>query len=113
MLPKANRLKKTRDIERVFKNGKSQKEGFLLLKFVKNGLNVSRFAFVVGQKISKKAVVRNRIKRRIRDAAKKEILEVRPGFDGAWLALRNPETEEIKSIKSIVKKLLKKSGICS
>ena len=110
MLPKKNRLRKTRDIEKVFKNGKTCKDGFLFLKFFKNSLPASRFAFVVGQKISKKATTRNRIKRSIRKAISNQMLNIKPGFDGVWVVLKNPD--DLKSTETVVKKILQKAGIC-
>jgi ribonuclease P protein component len=112
VLPKINRLRKTRDIERVFKNGKAYREGFLFFKLLKNDLTVSRFAFAIGQKISKKATTRNRIKRTIREVAKKELPNIKPGFDGVLLALKGLETKNSKEIEDTVQQLLRKSGIC-
>lgn len=68
MLPKVNRLKKNKDFERVFKKGRLLKEDFLILKTIPNDLKNSRFGFIVSQKVSKKAVLRNKIKRWLRVA---------------------------------------------
>src|SRR5205807_729859 len=66
VLPSINRLTKKKDFESVFKKGGSVKSGFLLCKMAKNHLPQSRFGFVVSKKISNKAVVRNKVKRRLR-----------------------------------------------
>ena len=68
MLPKINCLKKNKEFERVFKKGQSFKEDFLILKAVPNNLKDSRFGFIVSSKVSKKAVIRNKIKRWLRAA---------------------------------------------
>ena len=68
MLPKTNRLTKKKDFENVFKKGKGIKGDFLILRFVGNKTKTCRFGIVVSKKISKKATVRNKIKRRIRAA---------------------------------------------
>lgn len=47
----------------------------------KNGLSVSRFAVVVGTKVSKKAVDRNRIRRQYREILRLMMNDVKPGFD--------------------------------
>lgn len=48
----------------LFKNGtKTFKNSVFLLRFVENGDFKSRFAFSVSKKISKDAVVRNRLRR--------------------------------------------------
>jgi len=112
VLPKTNRLKKTKDIELVFKKGKTYKEGCLFFKVFKKGLPVSRFCFIASQKVSKKAAVRNRIKRRMREAIRKELPNIKPGFDGAWLALKGLETKNSKETAEAIKKILRQSGIC-
>jgi len=68
MLPRSNRLKKNKDFERVFKEGRLFGEDFLILKTVPNGLKNSRFGFIVSLKVSKKAVLRNKIKRWLKAA---------------------------------------------
>lgn len=109
MLPKQNRLKKKTDFNRVFEKGKGVKVDSLLLKFVKNGLETSRFGFVAGLKISKKAVLRNKLKRRLRAAVRKKIPEIRPGFDGVWVALKGLETKNSKEIEAAVQEILQKT----
>lgn len=64
MLPKARRIYLKRDFEHIFKQGGSLQGKLFRFKFLKNNLKHSRFAVVVSSKVSKKAVVRNRIRRR-------------------------------------------------
>lgn len=112
MLPSKNRLNKTKDIERVFKKGETHREGFLFLKLAENGLTLSRFAFVVGQKVSKKAVLRNKIKRRMREAVKKQLPNIKPGFDGVWVALKGLENENLVETEAAIKEALRKAEVC-
>ena len=65
MLKKINRLKKKKDFEKVLRGGKGFKEDFLLFKTIKNNLKTSRFGFIISQKVSKKATVRNKLKRKL------------------------------------------------
>jgi len=51
MLKKENRLKKKKDFEKVFKEGKSFKNNFLIVKINENNLNFPRFGFVVSKKV--------------------------------------------------------------
>ncbi len=69
MLAREFRLSKTLDIRRVFQRGSSCASPFFSIKFLRNPSPTSgfRFAVIVPNKISKKAVVRNRIKRRLRE----------------------------------------------
>jgi len=81
MLAFKNRLKKQKDFERVFKDGEGFKQGFLYLKVIKNGLQSTRFGFVVSKKFSKKAVDRNKAKRVIREIIKNNLSEIKSGLD--------------------------------
>ncbi len=81
MLPKINRLTKERDFNQIHKFGIFVGENFLAIKFKKNNLDISRFGFLVGTKISKKAVQRNLIKRRLRESVKSKLNKIKPGYD--------------------------------
>src|SRR3989344_3151836 len=70
-LPKKNRLEKKEDFSRVFKSGIFLRESFLGVKFLKNNAQQNRFGVVVSGKVSKKAVTRNIIKRRVLGILKK------------------------------------------
>lgn len=54
---------------------------FLNIKANRNNFLESRFGFVVGSNISKKAVSRNLIKRRLRTAMEKNLSVIKKGFD--------------------------------
>jgi ribonuclease P protein component len=112
MLSQKNRIQKKDDIERIFKKGKGFKEGFLLLKTLKNDLSASRFGFVVSKKISKKANIRNKIKRRLREIIRLEIKLLKPGTDNLFVALPGLEKKEkFEDFEEIVGKLLKKADM--
>lgn len=105
MLPKINRLTKKRDIDEVFKKGKSLKHNFLILKTLPNGLQETRFCFIVSNKVSKKAVVRNKIRRLL--SGNIDIKNIRKGMDCVVLALVGlKEKELVDNIKIILNKCL-------
>ncbi|XOA42691.1 MAG: ribonuclease P protein component [Candidatus Nealsonbacteria bacterium] len=111
MLPKKNRLRKKKDFEKVFKNGKGFKEDFLILKIKKNKIKELRFGFIVSQKVSKKAVVRNKVKRRLREAIKEIAKNISKKADIVLIALPGLETKDFQTIKKTIEKLFKKAGI--
>ncbi len=57
--------------------------------FCANGLDHPRFCIPVGRKVSKKAVVRNRIRRRIREAFRGPLGQLNQGVDLVVLAQRS------------------------
>ncbi len=74
MYPAKYRLKHDKDIARVLKSGKSTSGVFLRLKYIKNKLDHPRFAVVVGKKVHKSAVERNKKKRQIREIIRKSMM---------------------------------------
>ncbi len=104
MLKKENRLKKQKDFENVFQNGKSFKEGGLYFKIKENNLGFPRFGFVVSKKNFPKAIERNKIKRILREAIKKE--ELKKNID--VIIVVNPE-RDIDNLKNDLKKFLEKN----
>lgn len=91
MLLQKHRLKKTKDIEIVFENGRFVGGKFATIKvwhinpeqFPKRGysLNDIKIAVVVSKKVEKRAVQRNRLKRQMREVIRLLLKEeqLRPG----------------------------------
>lgn len=111
MLAKINRLKKRKDFKLVFKKGKGFKEDFLVLKRIKNNLKRTRFGFIVGRKISKKATTRNKIKRRLRGLVRIRLGKVKTGFDVVLIAQPGLENKDFWEIEEIISKLFNKAKI--
>ena len=104
-------LKKTKDIERVFKVGRGFKESSFLLKAARNDIENSRFAFVAGLKVSKKANQRNLVKRRMRAIVRAVLPAISPGFDVVITALAGASDKSFQEIEAAINKLLRTSGL--
>ena len=111
MLPKKNRLTKKKDFENVFKRGRSFKEDFLIFKIIENKLGQIRFGFVVSKKISKKATLRNKVKRRISESVRLKIGKLKKRFDGILLTLPEIEKKDFGKIDETIEKLFKRAKI--
>lgn len=59
------RLRKTTDIEAVLKHGRRSYGDLFQLFFYANKLSHARLAIVISKKVAKKAVIRNRLRRRL------------------------------------------------
>ena len=70
MLPKNVRLRNSKRIGEIFKQGRYSHGKLLLIKFLPNDKNSVRIAISVSAKLFPLAVQRNRIKRLIREAIK-------------------------------------------
>ncbi len=66
MIKRSNRFHGHNSLRRVYQNGYSERNPLLTLKYVPNtGRKSYRLAVVVSKKVSKSAVMRNRIRRRL------------------------------------------------
>lgn len=68
-MSRLDRLKKRSDFLAVQKSGKKWVAKGFIIQAAPNGLEKSRFGLVVTKKLNKSAVVRNRMKRRLRAVA--------------------------------------------
>lgn len=85
MFEKQHRLKRDTDFKYVYKKGESIFDSACGLKFEKNDLKISRFAVVVGTKVSKSAVKRNNLRRQYREIIKARIEDLPDGYDMVFL----------------------------
>jgi ribonuclease P protein component len=111
MLPGRYRISRKKDFERAFKKGNRYDNDFLFLKIFKNNLKISRFGFIVSRKISKKANIRNKIKRQISEIIKLELPKIEKGFDIILLTKPGIEKINFKKIKENLKKILRKANL--
>jgi len=107
-LPKTNRLKKKKDVNLVLKTGKTERGKFLIFKFLETNFDKSRFAFLVSKKISKKAVLRNKIKRRMSEIVREEMKKISKRIDGVFIALSGIEKQSFQNIKEEIKRIFQK-----
>jgi ribonuclease P protein component len=112
-LPKKNILRKNLDFRENKEKGKKIKSGSLVLSYSKNKLEYSRVAIVISQKISKKAVVRNKIRRRMKALIAQELSRIIAGYDLIFFVRSGIIKEEFQKIENNINNILKKSGILS
>lgn len=113
MLPASHRLRKETDIKRLFAKGRGVFDELCGLKFLPNGLPITRFAIVAGTKVSKKAVARNRVKRQVRAIVQKQLGALTPGYDAAMLIRSAALKATFVQIEEHVIKALKKAKLLS
>jgi ribonuclease P protein component len=111
MLQKINRLKKEKDFRKVLRSKNSQKEDFLLLKWVQNSSARSRIGISVSKKISKKATQRNKIKRQLAALSRLNLPKIKIGLDIFLTALPGLETKNFSEIDLMYNKLFIRAGI--
>lgn len=80
MLPRHLRLKSPQDFQAVRRRGSRWRDPFITLHCLPNGLPHNRFGIVVSRKVGS-AVIRNKVKRRLRAAIARWLPRLIGGYD--------------------------------
>jgi len=89
MLPKENRLSAKDNFDRIKREGKTfQAESFSAVLYKREDDKPIKIGIIVSNKISKSAVVRNRIKRILKDILLPNIAILKKGFSILFLVKR-------------------------
>ena len=99
------RLTGNKQFTRIRGEGNSASNRFLVIRFVPNGLDRSRFGFMVSKRIGN-AVVRNKVKRRLREAVR--LTPVKAGWDAVFIARRGTERAGYQELKQATGNLLRR-----
>ncbi len=108
MLNKKNKIQKKKEIEEVFKKGRSSFDSMLGVKVLKTNNNLNRFVVVVSTKVSKKATERNRLKRQLNEILRLNLKNIAQNCDFFILALPAIKDKKYHEIESVVLNHFKK-----
>jgi len=92
----------------VYEQGSSWVDSLLVLKALPNGLAVSRYGFSVSRRVGK-AVVRNRVKRRLREILRQMALNA--GWDIIFIARSPAGRAGYAELEKSVGSLLARAGL--
>ena len=109
---KEERLIKTKDFRKVYKDGRSYKAGFVILRLLPNSASTNRVGFSISARSIKRAFRRNRIKRLFREAYRKNKKILRCGFDIVFVIRKDfKESFSYMEAEKIFLDLSKQSGM--
>lgn len=104
-------MQTNKDYQKVFKNSKPVYTENLIFRASK-GRDITRFGFVVSNKIDKRATRRNSLRRRLRSIVQELMPGIAGGYDVAILVKKDFSFPyEFKEIKGQVVEGLKKVGL--
>jgi ribonuclease P protein component len=104
------RLRRNSDFMRVRRFGKTYASPLMVLAFLRNEFDHSRFGFVVSKRLGK-AVQRNKVKRRMREATRLRIPKIKSGFDLVLIARRPIAQASYQEIEHTLEHLIKKADL--
>ncbi len=94
----------------IHQEGRVWANRLLVMKIIPNGLDKSRFGFLVSKRIGN-AVVRNKVKRRLRDVIRLEPVDA--GWDVIFIARRGADSSDYHQLKRAAGGLLKRAKLLS
>ena len=99
------------DFTRVYRQGRSYSALGLWIKILPNHLDHNRIGFVVSRKVSKKAVARNQIKRRLRSLMKNYLPLINPGYDIVLTSRTEIVKKSYQEVERTLRELLQKTKL--
>ncbi|MCH9018449.1 MAG: ribonuclease P protein component, partial [Chloroflexi bacterium] len=88
--------------------GSSAANRLLVIRYLANGSDCSRFGFLVSKRIGN-AAVRNKVKRRLREAVR--LNPVKAGWDALFIVRRGAGTAKYRELKEATENLLQRANL--
>ena len=107
-MQQSSRLTESLRIAEIHRDGLSVANRFLVIRYLANGLDRSRFCFVVSKRIGN-AVARTKVKRRLREALRSS--SVKPGWDAVFIARSYVRSASYQDLKQAADNLLRRSAL--
>jgi len=104
------RLRKAAEFQRVREGGRAWAHPLFVLSAAPNGLERTRVGLLVSRRVGN-AVKRNRARRLLREATRRWLPRVRPGWDMVIIA-RSPLVEsKLQPVEAALERLLRKGSL--
>lgn len=103
-------LRNKKDFSKIYKNGKSVGDRYIVLFYRKNYLNYNRKAFLASKKVGN-SVSRNRARRLMKESVRLLDFHLPEGYDYIFIARNTILGKSYQDVSRSVKSALKRSGV--
>lgn len=110
MIFKKNRLKRNSQFTYIYKHGLRKHSKYLTLNYIRTKFSPFKIGFTVSKKVGN-SVVRNRVKRRLRESVRAEINRIDDQYNYVFVAREGIDQLNFNEIKKLVVDILTKSGL--
>jgi len=107
---KRYRIRENQHFQKIRRRGVSHSDKLLVICLLPNHLPYSRFGFSISSRIGN-AVVRNQIKRRLREAVRLRMDSIEPGWDVVFIARRPIRYADYHKIDTACARLLRRAHL--
>ena len=107
-MQRRQRLTGSKRFSQIHIGGSSAANRLLVIRYLANGSNCSRFGFLVSKRIGN-AAVRNKVKRRLREAVR--LNPVKSGWDAIFIVRRGAGSAKYQDLKNAIDNLLQRANL--
>ena len=107
-MQKRHRLGSQKRISEIHRRGRSAANGLLVVRLLPNNLDHNRYCFVAGKRVGK-AVVRNKVKRRLREMIRNA--DTAPGWDTILIARRGAGEADFNRLRTATHSLIRRTPL--
>jgi ribonuclease P protein component len=104
------RLRHSADFDRVRSEGRLWQHSFVAMAVAPNTLGHNRYGFVASRRLGG-AVVRNRVRRTLREIVRLSTLHLKPGFDMTFIARNAIVDQPYSKVHSALEDLFRRAGL--
>lgn len=104
------KLRNSREFRKVYDTGKSYANKYLVMFFLNNDKNTNIVGFATTKKLGN-SVVRNKVRRRMKEAYRLNSNKIKEGYDIVFLSRVKAKEVTFKEIESALLHLAKISGL--